>query len=171
MRGQERREGWEARRAEGLLHDSANVVGILPATSRPPLMFEPPRKKPQKCGKNQEKCTFEQSAHCVVALGSAITGTKHRGTTKDRQRSCNIGPTTAKKNTENATKLTAHSSHDCPRIIKNTSKSLENRQIDVQILQKSHENTAKTTIFRPKLTKRGLYVSEKFEQARIKDFI
>ena len=36
-REQERREGWEAQRAEGLLHDVANVVGILPAMSRPPL--------------------------------------------------------------------------------------------------------------------------------------
>ena len=36
-REEERREGWEAQRAEGLLHDVANVVGILPAMSRPPL--------------------------------------------------------------------------------------------------------------------------------------
>ena len=34
---EERREGWEARRAVGLLNDTANVVGILPAMSRPPL--------------------------------------------------------------------------------------------------------------------------------------
>ena len=36
-REQERREGWEAQRAVGLLHDTANVVGILAAMSRPLL--------------------------------------------------------------------------------------------------------------------------------------
>ena len=33
----ERREGWEAQRAAGLLHDVANVVEILPAISSPLL--------------------------------------------------------------------------------------------------------------------------------------
>ena len=48
-REHERREGWEAQRVEGLLDDTANVVGNLPAISRPPLhekrpCSEPPRK-------------------------------------------------------------------------------------------------------------------------------
>ena len=37
MLKKERRESWEAQRAVGLLHDTAKVVGILPAISRPPL--------------------------------------------------------------------------------------------------------------------------------------
>ena len=63
----ERRKGWAA----GLLHDTANVVGIMPAMSRPPLhkkrpWFEPHRKNTKKCGTKQEKCKFEQSEHWFV---------------------------------------------------------------------------------------------------------
>ena len=39
--------------------------------------------------------------------------TKHKGTTWDRQRSCKIDPNNCEKNTKNATKLTAQSSHHC----------------------------------------------------------
>ena len=53
MRGQEKREGWEAQRAEGLLHDVANVVGILPAMSRPPLHEKRPCSN--RLGKNAGK--------------------------------------------------------------------------------------------------------------------
>ena len=99
-REQERREGWEAQRAEGLLHDIENVVGILPAMSRPPLRKKRPCSirlgETQKCWKKQEKCKSEQSEHWFVVLGSAISGTKHEGTTWDRQRSCKSGPTVKK---------------------------------------------------------------------------
>ena len=37
--------------------------------------------------------------------------------------------------------------------------------------QKYHNNMAKTTICCPKLTTRGSNISEKFQAARIKDFI
>ena len=56
---QERREGWEAQRAAGLLHDIANVDGILPAMSRPPLHEKRPcsnrLEKKQKMRKNTQK--------------------------------------------------------------------------------------------------------------------
>ena len=48
-------------------------------------------------------------------------------------------PNNCEKTTENATKLTAHSSHHCPKSSKNTSKSWQKRQIHVQNLQKSHK--------------------------------
>ena len=92
-----------------------NFACHIPSTfARKATMFEPLWKN-SKMREKQEKCKFEQSEHWFVALGSAISGTKHKGTTWDRQRSCKSGPTTAKKNTENATKLTAHSSHHCPK--------------------------------------------------------
>ena len=54
----------------------------------------------QKCWKNHEKCTprpNDPKSSARQPLGSVISGTKHKGTTWDRQRSCKIGPTTAKK--------------------------------------------------------------------------
>ena len=66
MRGQEKRDGWEAQRAEGLLHDVANVVGILPAMSRPPLHEKRPYsnrlgKKDKNCGKNRKNAHLSRA--------------------------------------------------------------------------------------------------------------
>ena len=57
----ERSEGWEAQRAVSQLHDTANVVGILPAMSRPPLCGKRPcsnrlGKKNKNAGKIEKKC-------------------------------------------------------------------------------------------------------------------
>ena len=64
-REQERREGWEAQRAEGLLHDVANVVGILPAMSHPLLQEKRPCSnlfgKTQKCGKNKKNANLSRA--------------------------------------------------------------------------------------------------------------
>ena len=67
-----RREGWEAQRAEGLLHDTAkhrwNNACHVPSTfARRATMFEPNRlgKKLKNTGKNK-KCKFEQSAYWFV---------------------------------------------------------------------------------------------------------
>ena len=55
----ERREGWEAQRAVGLLHDTANTVGFLPVMSRPPLHVKRPcsnrLRKTKKCGDKSRK--------------------------------------------------------------------------------------------------------------------
>ena len=51
-REKERRESWEAQRAVGLLHDTTNVVGILPAISRPPLHEKRPCSN--RLGKNKK---------------------------------------------------------------------------------------------------------------------
>ena len=62
-REKERREGWEAQKAESLLHDTANVVGILPSISRPPLHEQRPcsnrlGKKTKKTGKKRIEGTI-----------------------------------------------------------------------------------------------------------------
>ena len=74
--GQRRKGGWEGQRAVGLLHDIANVVGILPAMSRPPLHEKRPcsnrvRKKQKKLQKKYEKRKFEHSAHWFVTTNVA----------------------------------------------------------------------------------------------------
>ena len=153
-REQERREGWEAQRAEGLLHDVTNVVGILPAMSRPPLHEKRPcsnrlGKKDKKLREKSQKCTFEQSAHWFVALGSAISGNQAQGNDLGQTALVQEWPNNCEKPTENATKLTAHSSRHCPKsskipqkhvkndkfmikISKNTTKTRQKRQFDVQ---------------------------------------
>ena len=125
MRGQEKREGWEAQRAEGQLHDVANVVGILPAMSRPPLQEKWPCsnrlwKKNKKLREKSKKCTFEQSAHWFVALGSAISGNQAQGNDLGQTALVQEWPNNCEKPTENATKLTAHSSRHCPKSSKNS---------------------------------------------------
>ena len=150
-REQERREGWEAQRAEGLLHDVANVVGILPAMSRPPLLEKRPcsnrlGKKTKNVGKIAKKCTFEQSAHWFVALGSAIYGNQAQRNDLGQTALVQEWPNNCEKNTENVTKPTAHSSHHCPKIIKTTSKTGRKRQIHIKNQQKYHKKRQKTTI-------------------------
>ena len=83
--------------------------------------------KLKKCWKNKKNANFEQNEHWFGALGSAISGTKHKGTTWDRQRSCKSGPTTAKK----PPKMPQH----LPHTVLTT----------VQHHQKSHKNMEKTT--------------------------
>ena len=96
-----------------------NFACHVPSTfARKATMFDPPRKKPQKCGKNQEKCTFEQSAHWFVALGSAISGNQAQGNDLGQTALVQDWPNNCEKPTENATKLTAHSSRHCPKSAK-----------------------------------------------------
>ena len=74
-KGERKEKGGKGRKREkvgpaGLLHDTANVVGMMPAMSRPPLHKKRPCSnslgKTQKCGTEQEKCKFEQSEHWFV---------------------------------------------------------------------------------------------------------
>ena len=147
---EERREGWEARRAVGLLHDTANVVGILPAMSRPPLHEKRPCSnrfgKTQKMREKPEKCTFEQSAHWFVALGSAISGNQAQGNDLGQTTLVQEWPNNCEKPTENATKLTAHSSHHCPKSSKMPQKQGENDKILYKII-KNHTKTWKKRQF------------------------
>ena len=117
--------------------------------ARKVTMFEPPRKKRQKLREKSQKCTFEQSAHWFVALGSAISGNQAQGNDLGQTALVQEWPNNCEKPTENATKLTAHSSHHCPKsskmpqkhgkndkfmikISKNTTKTRQKRQFDVQ---------------------------------------
>ena len=134
----ERRESWEAQRAESLSHDTANVVGILLAISRPPLHEQRPCSN--RLGKNKKKNGKTRIKGPIMTKPSkVISTTSHsavqfstKRTTWDRQRSCKIGPTTAKKNTENATKLTAHSAHPTVQNSQKCHKTKQKRQFDVQ---------------------------------------
>ena len=126
MRGQEKREGWEAQRAEGLLR----------------LKW----------------------LHCAVwccRIARSTANTKHLCVTLSYLTQF------SRKSHEKQQKTTIW----YPLIIKNVSKTMRKRQNLVQNHKKSHKNMEKTTIWCPKLTNRGSYVSEIFEQARIKEFI
>ena len=121
-----------------------NFACHVPSTfARKVTMFGPPRKKDKKCGKNRKKCTFEQSAHWFVALGSAISGNQAQGNDLGQTALVQEWPNNCEKNTENATKLTAHSSHHCPKIIKTTSKTRRKRQIHIKNQQKYHKTRQK----------------------------
>ena len=146
-REEERREGWEAQRAEGLLHDVANVVGILPAMSRPLLHEKRPCSnrfgKTQKMREKQEKNKFEQSEHWFVALGSAISGNQAQGNDLGQTALVQEWPNNCEKPTENATKLTAHSSRHCPKSSKILLKHGKKRQIHVKNQQKIPQKQGK----------------------------
>ena len=117
-------------------------------------------KKQKKLDKSRKMHIFEQREHGFVntnvanhpkssarqALGSAISGTKHKGTTWDRQRSCKIGPTTAKKTSENATKLSTHSSHHCPNSSKIHQKHSKNDKLMFKIRKTVSKHSKKTRI-------------------------
>ena len=93
-----------------------NFACHVPSTfARKATMFEPPRKKRQKLREKSQKCTFEQSAHWFVALGSAISGNQAQGNDLGQTALVQEWPNNCEKPTENATKLTAHSSHHCPK--------------------------------------------------------
>ena len=76
-REKERRESWEAQRAVGLLHDTANVVGILPAISRPPLHEKRPCSN--RLGKKQ-KSGREKNANLSRAHTGSSPQTDRNGT-------------------------------------------------------------------------------------------
>ena len=73
---------------------------------------------------------------------------------------------TVLKMSKNAT--THH--HHCPELRENTTNPSKNEKM-ISNIRKCNKNMANTTIGCPKLTKRGSYLGEKFEQARIKEFI
>ena len=121
-----------------------NFACHVPSTfARKATMFDPPLKKHKKCGKNRKKCTFEQSAHWFVALGSAISGNQAQGNDLGQTALVQEWPNNCEKPTENATKLTAHSSHHCPKSSKNPTKTWQKRQIHVKNQQKYHKKKPK----------------------------
>ena len=131
-----------------------NFACHVPSTfARKATMFEPRRKKTKKLLDKSQKCTFEQSAHWFVALGSAISGNQAQGNDLGQTALVQEWPNNCEKPTENATKLTAHSSHHCPKSSKIPQKTWQKRQIHAQNHQKSHKNMAKTTNSCPKSSK------------------
>ena len=78
-----------------------NFACHVPSTfARKATMFEPPLKKNKKCGKIRKNAHHDrtiQSHQHGKPSAVQFSGTKHKGTNWDRQRSCKIGPTTAKK--------------------------------------------------------------------------
>ena len=76
-REKERREGWEIQRAAGLLHDTANVVGIMPAISRPPLHEKRPCSNRLGKHKNAGKT---KNAHLSRAHTGSSPHTDRNGT-------------------------------------------------------------------------------------------
>ena len=106
-------------------------------------------KKDKNCGKNRKNAHLSRGAHWFVALGSAISGNQAQGNDLGQTALVQEWPNNCEKPTENATKLTAHSSHHCPKsskmpqkhgkndkfmikISKNTTKTRQKRQFDVQ---------------------------------------
>ena len=147
-----------------------NFACHVPSTfARKATMFEPPLKKTKNAGKIAKKCTpwpNHPKSSARQALGSAISGTKHKGTTWDRQRSCKIGPTTAKK----PPKMPQNWPHTVLTTVQKSSKMHQKHGKNVKLLskksQKYHKKKQITTIWCPKLTQRGSYVSEIFQQGR-----
>ena len=87
----ERRKGWAA----GLLHDTANVVGIMPAMSRPPLH------KKRTCSKPLRKNSKNAGKTRKLQIWAERTLVRHHKPTK-------MAPPLAKK---------AKGAHHCPKKI------------------------------------------------------
>ena len=106
----------------------------VPSTfARKVTVFEPPRKKRQKLREKSQKCTFEQSAHWFVALGSAISGNQAQGNDLGQTALVQEWPNNCEKPTENTTKLTAHSSRHCPKSSKMPQKHCKNDKFMIKI--------------------------------------
>ena len=132
-REQERREGWEAQRAEGLLDDTANVVGNLPAISRPPLHGKRPcsnlaSEKTKNAGKIEKMHIW---AERTLVRSPRQCNFWHQAQRNDLGQTALVQewPNNFEKTTENATKLTAHSSHHCPKSSKMLQKHCENDKL------------------------------------------
>ena len=134
-------------RAAGLLHDTANVVGIMPAMSRPPLHKKRPCSnrlgKTQKMCEKKEKCKFEQSAHWFVT-------TNRPKWHLHRPRRPKV-LTTILKNEQNATKH----HHHCLQLRENATNHSNNDKLMSKIRKNTSKTLQETTIKCPKLTKTG----------------
>ena len=173
MRGQEKREGWEAQRAEDLLHDVANVVGMpcpVHLCTKSDHVRTASEKKTKIAGKIAkmhiwaERTLVRSPRQCNFWQPS----TRERpGTDSARARVAQqLRKTHRKCHKTDRTQFSP-----LPKIIKKLTKTWQKRQIHDKNQQKYHKNKAKTTIWCPKLTNRGSYVSEFFQQARNKEFI
>ena len=140
-RKKKRRKGWAA----CLSHDTANVVGIMPAMSRPPLHKKRPCSnrfgKTQKCGKEQETCKFEQSDHWFVTTNRPKWHLHRRRRPKVLTTALKIAKMPKKHHhhcPELSENTTNHSNNDTlmSKIRKIATKTWQTRQFNVQIDRK-----------------------------------
>ena len=120
-----------------------NFACHVPSTfARKATMFEPPLKKTKNAGKiAKKKPTMTEPSNVISTTSPRQCNFWHQAQRNDLGQTALVQgwPNNCEKSTENATKLTTHNSHQCPKSSKNTPKSWQNRQIDVQMLQKSQK--------------------------------
>ena len=134
-----------------------NACHVPSTFAQKATMFEPPRKNIKNAGNTRN-----------MQIWAERTLVRHHKPTK-------MAPPQAQKATDaHCCPKNEQKCHKTPSPLSSTPRKChephQKRQIDVQNSQKIPQKQKKT-IWCPKLTKRGSYLGEKFEQARIKDFI